>query len=234
MTWIRQRADNCPLIKKIPTGHVLINMSSSVRQGAQVKLPARWPKDVHYLRSFQFHASVTPVVRNFIMGNPLIAGQLPVTYRSCVAIRPISNPAHPAYGQYGLFATSHIKPNTRFLDYTGMLTTSTGYWQCYTDGVSFLGEVHCDDRPASDYDLCLHRFPDGVCIGIDAQMSGNEARFINDYRGISDKPNALFRDDRVSSGELRMSVWSSTEGIRKGDEIVISYGKSWWRARSNS
>lgn len=73
-----------------------------------------------------------------------------------------------------------------------------------------------------------------MSIGIDARRSGNEARFINDYRGISKRPNAVFCDNRLSSGELRMSVWSSVEGVKKGDEILVSYGKSWWRARSGS
>lgn len=187
-------------------------MSNSGRQTSQIKLPTRWPKDVYYLRSCEFHASVTPALRDFIKGNPSIAGHLPVSYCACVTIRPITNSAHPANGQYGLFATSHIKPNTRILDY--------------------VGEIHCDDRPTSDYDLSLHRFPDGISMGIDAHKSGNEARFINDYRGISERPNAFFQDNRLSSGELRMSIWSSSEGIRKGDEIVVSYGKAWWHARS--
>lgn len=97
---------------------------------------------------------------------------------------------------------------------------------------SSLGEVHCNDRLDSDYDLSLHRFSDGLSVGIDAHSSGNEARFINDFRGISNRPNAVFRDNRLSSGELRMSVWSSSEGVRKGDEIVVSYGKTWWQARA--
>jgi hypothetical protein len=71
-------------------------------------------------------------------------------------------------------------------------------------------------------------------VGVDAHKCGNEARFINDYRGISEKPNAGFRDNRLSSGELCMSIWSCSEGIRKGDEILVSYGKSWWRARSGT
>ncbi len=61
---------------------------------------------------------------------------------------------------------------------------------------------------------------------------GNEARFINDYRGIKSKPNALFKEGRKANGELRMSVWSDSEGIKKGEEILVSYGKSWWRART--
>ena len=62
---------------------------------------------------------------------------------------------------------------------------------------------------------------------------GNEARFINDYRGIKPKPNALFKDGRTARGELRISIWSANEPIRKGEEILVSYGKSWWRARKS-
>jgi hypothetical protein len=68
-------------------------------------------------------------------------------------------------------------------------------------------------------------------VGLDASTMGNEARFINDYRGIRAKPNALFCDRRTAAGELRMSIWSSAEGVKKGEEILVSYGKAWWRAR---
>jgi len=96
---------------------------------------------------------------------------------------------------------------------------------------SLSGEVHCDDRPSSNYDLSLCRFPDGLSVGIDASAMGNEARFINDYRGISPRPNAIFSDIKTDMGAMRMSIWSSAE-IRKGEEILVSYGKAWWRARS--
>lgn len=110
-------------------------MSSRERQTGQIKLPARWPKDIRYFRSYHFHASVTPVIRDFVKGTPSIAelAELPSTYRNCVAIRPITSSIHPAYGQYGLFATSHIKPNMRILDYTGRLSLSHGCGQCHTN-----------------------------------------------------------------------------------------------------
>jgi hypothetical protein len=78
----------------------------------------------------------------------------------------------------------------------------------------------------------LFRSADGLSIGVDASEMGNEARFVNDYRGIRDKPNASFEDDRSADGELRMSVWSLNSPISKGEEILVSYGKSWWRARA--
>lgn len=61
---------------------------------------------------------------------------------------------------------------------------------------------------------------------------GNEARFINDYRGIAEKPNAVFLDSRTAAGELRMGIWSGKGVIKKGDEILVSYGKAWWQART--
>ena len=87
----------------------------------------------------------------------------------------------------------------------------------------------------SDYDVSLYRFSgNGENIGVDASRMGNEARFVNDYRGIRPKPNAGFADWRTTGGDLRIGIWSLVEGIRKGDEIVVSYGKGWWTARSLS
>jgi hypothetical protein len=57
-------------------------------------------------------------------------------------------------GQRGLFATKKL---------------SKGQLICH-----YFGEVHSDDRPSSNYDLCLHRFPNGESIGIDASNVGNE------------------------------------------------------------
>jgi len=112
---------------------------------------------------------------------------------------------HPeqAVGQFGLFAAKKIPPRTHLLDY--------------------LGEVHCDDRPSSDYDLSLYRTPDGlVSVGVDASTMGNEGRFVNDYRGIRARPNAQFEERRVDKGELRMSIWTGGETIKKGEEILVS------------
>lgn len=96
-----------------------------------------------------------------------------------------------------------------------------------------IGEIHCDDRPESDYDLSLHRFPDGISVGVDASRAGNEARFTNDYRGVRNKPNAIFTDYRTPAGEMRMCI-QSREEIKKGEEILVSYGKSWWSHRTST
>lgn len=94
-----------------------------------------------------------------------------------------------------------------------------------------------DPHAASDYDLSLDR---ELQLAIDAQRKGNEARFINDYRGVADRPNAEFKevwDPRRR--ERGMAVWVLGEGrsgkgrggVKKGDEILVSYGRGFWGAR---
>lgn len=174
--------------------------------------PSSWPNvpPIQYLDFSCYHSSVTPHIRSYIQGDSHRTSDR--KHRSLVLIRLISDASHPAVGQYGLFAAKKIPPKTHIIDY--------------------VGEVHCDNR-ASDYDLSLYRSQDGTNVGIDASKMGNEARFINDYRGVRDKPNAIFDDGRSSSGELQMSVWSG-HTIKKGDEILVSYGKGWWHARQTN
>ncbi|TEB39356.1 SET domain protein, partial [Coprinellus micaceus] len=172
---------------------------------------SNWPGALRYSNRPIYHASVNKEVRHFLQSGPTGAKETDNT--PCkVYIRKIADSAHPAHGQCGLFAGKRIPPNAFILDY--------------------IGEVHCEDRPESDYDLSLHRFPDGLSVGIDASRVGNEARFTNDYRGVQKKPNAFFTDYRTQSGELRMCIKSRGE-IKKGEEILISYGKSWWSNRED-
>lgn len=135
---------------------------------------------------------------------------LPTPPCARVSIRRITAKGHPAIGQNGLFAARNITADSHICDY--------------------LGEVHCEDRN-SDYDLSLFRSREGISVGVDASQMGNESRFVNDYRGVKARPNAIFKETRTPSGELRISIWSATSKIRKGEEILVSYGKSWWRAR---
>nr|GAT49714.1 predicted protein [Mycena chlorophos] len=171
--------------------------------------PPNWPSTLHYLSQYRFDKSVDTSTRNFIINgtpDPNYARSKQVK----VLIQKITQDNHPAKGQFGLFASRKIPPRQRILDY--------------------IGEVHCDERPHSDYDLNLHRWPDKA-VGVDACKAGNEARFINDYRGIADRPNATFEDVRTTTGELRVAIFSGKVAIRAGEELLVSYGKQWWAAR---
>ena len=126
-----------------------------------------------------------------------------------INIRAISDPNHPAHGQYGLFAVKHIPSRSYILDYTGII---------------MLNELA---SPTSDY---CYRVDSIICI--DAEFAGNEARFINDYRGTAPRANAefrTFRDQKI--GCIRVGIWSLTAGIKRGEEIVVSYGKGFWKSR---
>lgn len=200
--------------------------------------PSNWPTNVVYLDKPVFHSSVTASIKTHIHSPSLATsfgaeGVSPSG--SKVVIRKIQDTGHPANGQYGLFAGKKIPPNSFLLDYIGMLCFLSvgGSPMSLSSFPASLGQVHCDDRPESDYDLSLLRLPDGTSVGVDANRMGNEARFVNDYRGIKKRRNAVFADYWTRSGELRIGI-KSCEEIKKGEEILVSYGKSWWSNRSAS
>lgn len=132
--------------------------------------------------------------------------------RPPVIIMRIKDENHPAKGQYGLFASKKISPRSLIINY--------------------IGEVHCDDRPGSDYDLSLLRLQDGLSVGIDASKYGNESRFVNDFRGVAERPNVYFHESVNEAGEISISIWSGSNAIKKGDELLVSYGKGFWKARN--
>lgn len=187
---------------------------SSLNSRSMTRPPKNWPVHVQYSTVPHFHSSLSGAALSFMKGGRSKGLSLPSAPPSLGEVRPIVDPLHPAHGQHGLFAIKKIPPQTLIIEY--------------------IGEVHSDERPSSDYDISLYRFPGGENVGVDAATMGNEARFVNDYRGIRPKPNAQFVDRWTASGDLRMSIWTLTVGIRKGDEIVVSYGKPWWAARSLS
>jgi SET domain-containing protein len=139
-----------------------------------------------------------------------------------IRITPITEPTHPAYCQYGLFAAKDLKSDSFIIFYLGLV------------------HAQSDADLDSDYDLSFDR---ELGVGIDSAAMGNEARFINDYRGIDDAPNAEFREVWVAMGngksEKRMGVFvlsagrsgKRAKGIGKGREILVSYGKGFWKER---
>lgn len=142
-----------------------------------------------------------------------------------VRIVPVTDTSHPANGQSSLCATQHLPPDTFILPYLGYVHDQT------------------DIDDTSDYDLSLDREHG---IGVDATKMGNEARFINDYRGVAAAPNAEFRDIFVDAGagkvEKRVGVFvlsagksgKRAKGVGRGQEILVSYGKGFWTERSST
>ncbi|KAH0545124.1 hypothetical protein FGG08_000736 [Glutinoglossum americanum] len=180
-------------------------------------VPKNWPPEILYIRGPVYSNRLTSSELSYLhpASSPKQAASItPST--ALVKICPIASPpTHPALHQHGLFATRHLPPGSLILDYLGLYHSQPS---------------------ASDYDLSLSR---DLGIGIDAVAMGNEGRFINDYRGIRNGPNAEFRE-RIVGSERRMGVWvlpvgksGKGKGIGKGEEICVSYGKGFWKGRES-
>jgi len=201
-------------------------------------LPDNWPVDIEYITAPVYTTAVSPELqRKFNTPTqstaswPKISSTSFAVPHTNVVIQPITTLVHPARGQYGLFAAQSLAPNTFILPY--------------------LGKVHSNDLTdtdeASNYDLSLDR---QLGLSIDATSTGNEARFMNDYRGIAEGPNAEFRDFWVqipaedggrAIWERRMGVFvlpagktvnrKRRRGIARGEEVVVNYGRGFWKER---
>jgi len=194
-------------------------------------VPKNWPPGLPYLTAPSYSRTLTPRHLSSLRTRPKDALSIPPNTPkgpcSLVKITPITHPSHPAVGQCGLFVAKDLKPGTFILQYLGEIHASPSVSEPATD---------VDPHAESNYDLSLDREQG---IGIDADKKGNEARFINDYRGIAEKPNAEFKEIWDEKRKERgMGVWVLPEGksgkgkgIKKGDEILISYGRGFWGAR---
>ncbi|KAH8916561.1 hypothetical protein BT69DRAFT_1228279 [Atractiella rhizophila] len=202
------------------------------------------PRPKNYPSNLRFHP--TPLPSNRVSLSLLYMSTyctpLPpssvIPTASLVSILPIDSPSHPANGQRGLFARRKLEKGTQIVDYSGVV------------------HLEAESDPASEYDICIDSFfvPDSSeeigevegtweRISIDAQNGGNEARFVNDYRGVPgvERPNCEFRirevdADNANHGTMgkmkRMCVVvCKKEGIKKGEELLVSYGKGFWRGR---
>ena len=205
----------------------------------KASLPKNWPQGFPYITTPVYSPSLQPIHRSALRtrANDIntIPSNTPKGPCALVKVTPINSSSHPANGQNGLFAAKDLKPGSFILQYLGEVHPSSpadNNASCSTDGNPSTTDPHA----ASNYDLSLDREHG---IGIDADRRGNEARFINDYRGVAARPNAEFKEVwDESRGERGMGVWVLPEGksgkgkgIRKGDEVLVSYGRGFWGAR---
>jgi hypothetical protein len=199
-------------------------MAAPKTQGAT---PKGWAGQATYLHAPSYSKKLgSEKVNTLIIQRANLASNVQI-YKtrgpySNVKITPVSDSAHPAHGQYALYTNTHLPPDSFVLPYLGYVHDQT------------------DTDEASDYDLSLDR---ELGIGVDASKMGNEARFINDYRGVATAPNAEFRDIHVDIGhgkvERRVGVFvlsagksgKRAKGIGRGQEILVSYGKGFWTER---
>lgn len=154
---------------------------------------------------------------------------------------------HPAAGSFGLFASQDVAPNTFIRPYLGILHTKkdADFYSTYDlslcHDAGLLSEAESTRSDASDGLANQVEFlsldPDSesaehdpTALYLDSRYWGNESRFVNDYRGIAVKPNVEFRSFlQLQDGEPRFQMGLfAIRPIRKGHELLINYGKSFW------
>ncbi|KAM7207298.1 hypothetical protein V8F20_002360 [Naviculisporaceae sp. PSN 640] len=172
-------------------------------------------------------AAADPALGPPVVGeNGIIPLDFPIGPNASVQIQRITDPNHPAYGQCGLFAARDLLPGELILPYYGVVHVGTGSTsKSEDDSLSGLDknleklslsqgptpdseektekekekETERLQHEKSDYDLWLSREAD---LAVDGEMMGNEARFVNDYRGVpgKERENAELRfvwDERI-------------------------------------
>ncbi|KAI1472230.1 uncharacterized protein F4812DRAFT_454038 [Daldinia caldariorum] len=218
--------------------------------GKPTALPKNWPPSLPYLQEPCFAPHVTKAQQQILRTRPrprdpesgstetemgadadIIPRDFPRGPSSLARILPITAPeSHPARGQSGLFAARPLPPGTLVLPYYGVVHSSS----------SPHATAHHHEQQ-SDYDLWLDR---DAGLAVDAARAGNEARFVNDYRGVAARPNCEFRECwDLRRGERCMAVFvlragkknagnkKAAAGVAKGEELLVSYGKGFWSKR---
>ncbi|PHZ10620.1 uncharacterized protein RHIMIDRAFT_245120 [Rhizopus microsporus ATCC 52813] len=192
---------------------------------ASVSPPSGWTPEIKYIDKLFWSPQVPsdlkelfqpskPIDRDvqFINQNVHLTGTFPSTkeQRKNVKIKKITDPKHPCCGAYGLFAAQTLQPKQLIIDYLGVVEYQDGY------------------EATSDYVLKY-----GVDLSIDAGRCGNEARFCNDFRGCGPEPNVCFMnymDENTKHIKVGIFV-NGNRKIKKGDELLVTYGKSFWAKR---
>lgn len=182
----------------------------------QSEKPKNWPSSVTYISKCVYskqlpRETLTQLTSGNIAQSPQQQQNTPGGVSKLVRIKPITDERHPACGQFGLFSACKLPANTHILDYMGYV------------------HPNFESDPTSDYDISLDS---GLGVAIDAQRIGNEGRMVNDYRGIGDRPNVMF-DDHIVNGERRIGIYVMSKDIAKSEELLVSYGKGFWKARVN-
>ena len=167
-----------------------------------------WPSGVRYTNDYVWSEDVPAGMRQ--QYRPATRAR-PARSSSRIFAAAITDPLHPACGQNGLFAKVPLHPGQWVVDYVGAVG---------------LGE-HQDK--GSDY-VC--DFGEHSELALDANSVGNEGRFVNDYRNTGRHANVEFKLRRDRKGELRQGIFVCAKSrVAPGEELLISYGKSYWRSR---
>ena len=173
-----------------------------------------WPSDVRYVTALVWGDDVKRAKDVYAKYKKSKEGQhvvaSPASVRKTVRWQRVDDPNHPAFGENGLFAARRLSPGEHVVDYLGYVCLSG------------------NEDPKSDYSAT---FGDAAELALDAAKVGNEARMCNDFRNTGKRANAVFDQYRDSAGDQKLAIFVDSKPISKGEEILVSYGKGFWRDR---
>ena len=179
-----------------------------------------WPTKIQFSNDYRWDETVPKALKEKYSPTNNVRRRANRLSRK-VYFQKITNPEHPAFGEYGLFCAlpNGAPPGTWLVDYVGHVT---------------LGE---DEDKSSDY---VSDFGSQSELACDANHYGNEGRFLNDFRNTGKHPNVEFKFRRDKNGELRQGIYvkyakdsreKEFDGVKRHEELLVSYGKSYWRRR---
>ncbi|KAK8037877.1 SET domain-containing protein [Apiospora phragmitis] len=182
-------------------------------------IPKNWPPTLSYLTQPSYACHLTKEQLNALRTRgPDLTSEIPLSLprgpSALVKITAITQPSHPAHGQAGLCATRNLAPGSLIIPYYGVVHSDLALPQ------------HNLDHEKSDYDLRIDR---DAQLAVDAAKAGNEARFVNDYRGVRDRPNAEFRecwDLRLKQKSMAVFVLPAGKNATRKGEGGIAKGQT--------
>ena len=126
-------------------------------------------------------------------------------YNKNVKIKLIDNENHICNGQYGLYALNKIEKFDVVGEYTGKISTTGGRYVAGFKNLEYTNN-----------------------FGVDAQESGNELRFINDYHNINVKPNTILKNVYIDKRPKILVV--AIEDIEEDEELLLDYGLGYYNS----
>lgn len=213
-----------------------------VHSNTQSQHPKNWPPGVLYIRASAYAPSLTASHIKSLRTKPLRPAsssssppppattlrELPQTLTPGpspnVRIHKITDPSHPACNQAGLFAARDLAPGSLILPYLGLLHGSDDPLYATSDYDLWVTDRCGDDGQGRDEAGQGKERKHTGGVAVDATESGNEARFINDYRGVPGavRPNAEFCEVwDVKRAEMGMAVFVMPAGANKKEKDRI-------------
>eukprot|EP01088_Endostelium_zonatum_P001637 TRINITY_DN11970_c0_g1_i1.p1 TRINITY_DN11970_c0_g1~~TRINITY_DN11970_c0_g1_i1.p1 ORF type:complete len:464 (+),score=120.54 TRINITY_DN11970_c0_g1_i1:190-1581(+) len=128
-------------------------------------------------------------------------------------IRVVEDVRHPCYQSRGLFATRNWEAGEYIGPYAGEIRLDTIQRARYLANFGFIwkGETKT--------------------FVLDGEKKGNEARFINDFRGIGKEDNVVL--ETVNENKTSWLAVRVERPVRRGEEFLLDYGDAYWRALSS-